>query len=455
MNKKTALVILAVICVIVGGAGSASYISRHREQSARQQVLYEQYLQQLAEEEANATPEPGELKRYTVYTDSFESVLREPSKDCKDEVCKVASGSIVEYLGEEENGYMKVQMIGTDQQGWLPSYALKSAFSYSLSELTIVDADSEGYTYAEFEEDIVELVEKYPYTASYSVIGTTSEGRDIYDLVIGDTNAEQSVLITAGWRGSEIITSILLMKQAEYYAHYIAEGVYDDIPYLDVFENVNFHIVAMANPDGLSLSLGGVDGITDTETKERVLSIYENDRLKNNGSNIRYKYFNQWEANTDGVDVSRNFPTDDEWASAHTEPSYSGYMDTALSSPEAKAIWQLLSKHSFTCVVQYQTVGESLEFRYDPNDETSVQTAELAIALADLTLYDINIEPEDWQYVGSLYDATEKQLGISAFAVNLGSAEMEKPISFSELQLMWLKFRESWMVIGAELLGLE
>ncbi len=456
MNKTVIIAAAAAFCIIAGGAGGASYLHRKAEQRDRLNSLTEEYMQKRSEELAAATQVPEDYKQYTVYTDSFEVVQKEPSKDDPEEVCKAASGSIVEYLNEEQNGYMKVRMIGTDSEGWLPSYALKSAFQYKLSDLTIVDADSEAYTYDEYEEDIKQLAEKYPYYAAYDVIGKTAEGRNIYDLVIGNTGAEASVLITAGERGSEIITSILLMKQAEYYAHYAEDGLYDDMPYSEVFDKLNFHIVAMMNPDGLSLSLGGADSVTDPVRRDNLDRIYESDRLANHGANIRYKYFDQWEANTDGVDVSKNFPVQIGWDEAQKSPSCSGYMGEALSSPEASAVWDLFSKHNFKCVIEYRTVGSNISFRYNKNYVGSVAAAKSAIALAELSLYDINSDPEPAECAGSLSDAATYDVGkggVGGFIVNLGSADLEKPIKFSELQLMWLKHREGWMAVGKQIIA--
>ena len=452
-NKAAAIIICIVLCAAVGAAGVIGYIQRNKTENERYNEIVNEYLEKRAEEEANATPAPIEdFKQYTVYTDSMESVIREPVDENQIEVCKVASGSVVEYLNETQNGYMKIRLINSDQEGWLPSYTLKSAFSYSLSDLTIVDADSGVYTFNEFEDDVIQLKEQYPAIVDYRVLGTTTGGRPVYDLMIGSPYAQKNVLITAGERGCDVMTSILLMKQAEYYAHYYSEGTYDDISYTDVLNNVRFHVVAMANPDALALSQGGFDSLTDENIKTRVSEIYNSDRLEDHGSNIRYKYFEQWEANLNGIDISKNFPSDIEWFEQMTQPSSSDYPgETPISAEESTALNSLLENFSIDCIIEYRTTGSQIVFKYDAENDTSVRSAELAIALADLSLYDINIEPPVDELYGSLYYYATFEKDIPGFAVLFGDSETT-PIPYSDLQMMWLKHRESWMAIGAELL---
>ena len=59
----------------------------------------------------------------------------------------------------------------------------------------IVATDHQKYSYTEMKEDISILSKKYNGLISYEIVGKSADGRDIYDVIIGNSNAKKSLLV--------------------------------------------------------------------------------------------------------------------------------------------------------------------------------------------------------------------------------------------------------------------
>ncbi len=457
MSRRSVIsVILAAVVVVLAVAGLIARHNRVSEQREYSRELYDKYMEELAQAEANATPAPEEIVYYTVFSDGDAILLDQPSEDDGREAARISPGSIVEFQNEIQDGYYKVKCVGTTVTGWLPAYYLKSAFVYSLSYLDIVDADSGNYTYSEMVQDISQLKDKYPDLLTYRSIGETSAGRSIYALSIGSEDADKDVLIYSGVRGCEYLTSLLVMKQAEYYLEYYNEGIYDgDTLYSDVFSEVRFNIVPMLNPDGVELSQGGLDSVEDEDVKQELEAIYSSDRLNDHGSRLQSTYFRQWGANLDGVDLYYNFPdSTDGFGVDH--PSYIEYPGDKTSN-EAKALMSLTEdlEDSLVFTMGIYERGDNINFYYDKNNDLDKYTAKIAMGLSDLSLYAINTSPEAEITYHSYYAWARYQKLIPSVILRLGDTEKTSPLPLSELQQMWLKLRESWMDIGKTIISLD
>lgn len=131
----------------------------------------------------------------------------------------------------------------------------------------------EQYTYENMQDDIEKLQEKYGAYIQISSLGQSADGRELYDLVIGDTNAEKKIFINAGIHAREYITCQLVMKQAEAFLEHIAnnddyeqlsdlqnvdEKSCNEVPYKEMWENCQIHVMPMVNPDGVAISQKGL-----------------------------------------------------------------------------------------------------------------------------------------------------------------------------------------------------
>ena len=107
----------------------------------------------------------------------------------------------------------------------------------------VVDIDKREYSYEEMVADLAELNALYPTRFSYRSFGQSVAGRELYVAVLGNPNAEQQLLVSAGIHGREYLTPLLVMKQMEFTLAHYENGDYNGIPYSTLFENCCLYVV--------------------------------------------------------------------------------------------------------------------------------------------------------------------------------------------------------------------
>lgn len=188
-----------------------------------------------------------------------------------------------------------------------------------------VSMDHQKYTYKEMCGDIRSLCKKYSEYVSYETIGYSEEGREIYDVILGNKEADKTILVVSTLHAREYIATVVCMKQLEYYLLNYNKTV-DGKKLSDVFDRCNVHYVMMANPDGVTIS----------QTKKA-----------------------RWKANANGVNLNRNFPYAFKKEGSRKDGSSSG--KKAASESETQAIVSLtkkLNKTQTLAVVNYHAMGQ-------------------------------------------------------------------------------------------------
>ena len=190
---------------------------------------------------------------------------------------------------------------------------------------SIVNCTSQKYTYSQMKKDIKQLAKRYPDYCSYTVIGVTKQKRNIYDVAIGNPNAEKSILVVSTVHAREYVCSATMMRIAEYYLKNYNKSIHGMKP-SEVFDNVQLHMIVMANPDGVHIA--------------------------------QYKNPN-WKSNSKGVDINRNFPIRFKIQGKKGLGGYSG--KKANSEEETKAIIrltkQLKANQQLCAQVNYHAMG--------------------------------------------------------------------------------------------------
>lgn len=210
---------------------------------------------------------------------------------------------------------------------------------------TIVQTDHQKYSYAEMSADIQKLQEKYHGIVHTSVIGKSEDGRNLYDVVIGNTKASKTLLVVANLHAREYMTSELCLDQIEYYLenYYTAR---EGGSWKKTFDKIAVHYVPMANPDGTTISQFGIKGIRSAALRKRLR------KLKSGSTTI-------WKANARGVDLNRNYPVRFRKQGKRGPMGYSG--PKACSESETRAIKkltdQLRSKKTLRGVISYHAMG--------------------------------------------------------------------------------------------------
>lgn len=151
-----------------------------------------------------------------------------------------------------------------------------------------------AYTYNTLTGDVRNLSKKYPDLITYHSLTTTSYGRKIWAIKLG--NGDTSILLHGAHHAREWMTSALLMKMLETYA-----DAYENNKTIRginpaILDNVSIWFVPMVNPDGVTLQQYGAYAFP--------AYIHAGLLEMNKGS---YN-FTRWKANLQGIDLNRQYP---------------------------------------------------------------------------------------------------------------------------------------------------
>lgn len=266
----------------------------------------------------------------------------------------------------------------------------------SLSSRNVVSMDHQKYSYSEMVSDIRGLARKYHDYVTYRSVGKSWQGREIYDVVLGNPDAKNTVLVVSTIHAREYAATVICMKQLEYYLQNYNKTVDGKKP-SKVFQNCNVHYVMMANPDGVVIS----------QTKN-----------------------SRWKANGRGVNLNYNFPYDFRvWGSVR-DNSYSGA--GAASEKETQAIISLtkhLNKKADLSVVNYHAMGNIVFGGYGGRNRTlgakinqMYRTARNTTGYSDASGY-------SGASYGNYRDYLMFSLGIPSITIEVGSVPCPLPQS--------------------------
>ncbi len=275
----------------------------------------------------------------------------------------------------------------------------------------IVQTNQE-YTYQDFEDDLLELQQKYTFI-NREIIGSSVMGKNIYAIRLGI--GQKEVFYSGNWHANEYLTGPLLMKFIEDYAKAYEEKTLlrgYDVDYL--FNNTSIWIVPMVNPDGIDLVFEGIT--PDHPYYSFVLNV-------NNGS----KDFSYWTANIRGVDLNHQWPANWEMENERSPqlPSPRKYGGPyPLSEPETVAIYNFTQNHNFRMVLAFHSQGQVIYWGYE--DLEPEESEDIVNRFAVLTGY----TPEKGAYSAAGYkDWFIQEYRRPGFTIEVGTGTNPLPIS--------------------------
>ena len=112
-----------------------------------------------------------------------------------------------------------------------------SKLSRWFSTKTIVNTKHQRYSYSEMSRDIHQLKAAYGDRVHYQVIGKSVDGRNLYDVIIGNPNAKKTLLVVSNLHAREYMTVQLCMAQIEYYLKNYYRSISGTVP-VNVFEKI-------------------------------------------------------------------------------------------------------------------------------------------------------------------------------------------------------------------------
>ena len=251
------------------------------------------------------------------------------------------------------------------------------------------------YTLAEVEEKLDEMAAQYPELVTQKQsIGTTHEGRDVWQVWISDNpgvdEGEPEALYTAIHHAREPNS----MAAVVYFMFYLLENYGTDPEVTYLVDNRRLAFVPVLNPDGYAY----------------------NELIQPNGGGLWRKNRRANGDGTFGVDLNRNYDFewgyDDAGSSPFTESqTYRG--PAPFSEPETQAIRDFIDGQSFGLAFNYHTYSDLLIYPwgyeanlYTPDSARFVQYAD------DMTRYNgyragtgnqtvgylVNGVSDDWMY---------------------------------------------------------
>ncbi len=241
----------------------------------------------------------------------------------------------------------------------------------------IVSTTKQEYSYADMQKDIKQLERKYADYIDVEIIGTTVDNRNIYDVILGNPNAEKSVVFQASIHAREYMTSQLVMEQMEYYLDHYDEK-YKKKTYKDIFDNVCVHVVAMSNPDGVTISQEGINGIRKASLRKKIKKMY--------GA----RYTTIWKANARGIDLNNQFNYNFKYKTKkkYRKGAYAGYGGRKpVSEKETQALVKLVNDVKPKAVVNYHAMGNVIYCNYGGPKKVQKKVYKLAGEIRSLTGY--------------------------------------------------------------------
>lgn len=360
-------------------------------------------------------------------------------------ICAVLSGMLVLGTGtttwaasqqNDPQAYASANAVGP---GVAPTVGVSDFLNQEVAN-PIVKA-VERYSYEQMEADIQALKQAYGDKIQVNVIGTSKDGRNIYDIILGNPDARQQILIQGAIHAREYMTPLVMMSQLEYALAYYDTGHYNFRSLSEMLNKVAIHFVPMANPDGVALSQFGIDAIRSEELKQVIRDCYTRDQALSRTSDTFETYLTKWKANGGGVDLNYNFDAGwNELTTKLTEPSYAAYKGPSpLSEPESQALAGLADQYPWAITISYHSQGEVIYWTTSSNGAKMASNT-LAEAISVMTGYRMDSSDGKGGFKDWMQSRTNPVPGVT-----LEVGKTPCPVPFSEFEAVWKQNKGVWL----------
>lgn len=347
------------------------------------------------------------------------------------------------YAGPAEENGTAVFRVG-------PSGGLSADNSYyNQPVVNPVVKPVDRYSYDQMVHDLFNLAARYPGKMTLQAIGQSLDGRAIYNVIVGNPEAQTRILVQGAIHGREYIVTPLIMQQIESMLSGYDSGAYRGQKLSDLLSSASVHFVPMVNPDGVTLSQQGEAGIRSAELRQSIQTAYAMD-LADGKTTLEYgEYLKRWKSNGRGVDLNYNFDADWEMInSSLIHVSYATYRGPEiLSEPESQTMFRLASAYPYAATVSYHAMGNVIYWDTRENKKTEESYA-LASAVSSVTGYTVQAN----QGVGGFKDWHQRsELAAPGITIEVGRTAC--PVEFSEYQEIWQQNKEVPALVLAQTLS--
>lgn len=287
------------------------------------------------------------------------------------------------------------------------------------------------YTYQEMQTDLSLLKANYP-SMQMGVIANTTDGRQLYHVVVGNPSAPHKILVHGGIHAREYISSQVVMREIVALLEMQKSGMlYHGQSMATLLQNTCIHFVPMVNPDGITLVQGGVDALNSQAAKTMVMSMAAQDQVTDLATYIR-----KWKNNINGVNLNRNF--DAFWQEATPKvdhPSNMFYKGTGPESEnESKALANLCRQIMPDYTISYHTQGRVIYWYFGETGSYKAKGQYLANVVHQNTGYTIMDTWSETDAAG-FKDWAVQKLDIPSVTIECGRGT--SPIEETQITQIW------------------
>lgn len=335
-----------------------------------------------------------------------------------------------------EPTYTEANAVGP---GVKASVGVNDFLNLEVSDPIVKPADR--YSYEQMERDIQALKQAYSDKLTVNVIGTSRDGRNIYDIILGNPQAEAHILMQGAIHAREYMTPLVMMSQLEFALANYDTGHYNFKTVSGMLKKVAIHFIPMTNPDGVTLSQFGIDGIRSEDLKQVIRNCYTSDVSMRRTSDSFETYLTKWKANAGGVDLNLNFPYGfQELSSKLTAPSYASYKGpNPLSEPESQALAGIADQYPWAITISYHSQGEVIYWTTSSNGAEMASNT-LAEDISVITGY--RMDSSDGK--GGFKDWMQSKAN-AVPGVTLEVGRTPCPVPFSEFGSVWKQNKGVWI----------
>ncbi len=271
----------------------------------------------------------------------------------------------------------------------------------------IVSKKDTVYDYNDMTSDLRQLASKYSGKMSLSSIGQSYDDREIWCMRIGNASAKRCLVIDAAIHAREWKNTQVIMRQAE-------EILREYSDHRERFQNVCIYILPMDNPDGVTISQYGYQGIRNKKLKKLVKKI---------------GHTRIWKANARGVDLNDNFPAGFK-KSKKKKATYAGYSGKkAASEKETKALMKFINAKKPDAVINLHSTGSVLYWNFNVSGTLYQQQTALADKIHYFNGYYKMPKSSSTDAAGGFADWLVYKKGIPSVTVETGSVACPLPHS--------------------------
>lgn len=311
----------------------------------------------------------------------------------------------------------------------------------------VVQVSNMSYSYEQMQTDLEILKKMYPDKIHTNSLEVTADSREITEVILGQEDAPCHILIQAAIHAREYMNTLLAMNQIEDYLRYYDERSYENCLWSELYKDVCFHVIPMANPDGTAISQLGIQGIHDSAIQDMLLECYNNDSVNGKGSGDMDLYFRTWKSNARGVDLNRNFDIGWDVFVGTAYPSTDRYKGTeAFSEPETRAILEIAQKYQLACCISYHSFGNLIYWNYGSDGEVLEADRKLAECVSNVTQYELHSTIQDAADSAGCSDYFVLKLGIPAVTIENGGTECPLPVE--EYQPIYERNQNLWPALA-------